>query len=147
MASSTAPHILLICVSRFQQRLEVLLDEHVLGLDGGGLSLPIKHFVLVKMVAVVHLLQIKLEFVFVHNHYVGADKRTLVIIEALPEGGEMFVAIPLGVVCVFQHFLHFDIKGAPAVVQMFQDLEGGDVLVCHEATLQLGMILFVKGIT
>jgi hypothetical protein len=51
----------------------------------------------------------------------------LVVVEALPEGGEMFVAIPLGVVHVFQRLLCFDVEGAPAVIQMFQDLEGGDV--------------------
>jgi hypothetical protein len=94
---------LLICVGRFHQRLEVLLGELVVGLGGGGLLLPIKHFVLVKMVAVVYFLQVKLEFVFVCDCYVGADKRTLVVIKALPGGGEMFVTIPLDlcVVCIF----------------------------------------------
>jgi hypothetical protein len=67
--------------------------------------------------------------------------------KALPEGGEMFVAVPLGVVRVFQNLLCFDIKGAPVVVQMFQDLEEGDIVVRHEVMLQLGKILFVKGVT
>jgi hypothetical protein len=109
--------------------------------------LPIKHFVLVKVVAVVHLLQVELEFDIIHYCYVGADERTLVVVEALPEGGEMFVAIPLGVVRIFQCFLCFDLKGAPVVVHMFQDLEGGDVVVCCEAMLQLGIVLLVKGVT
>ncbi len=112
-----------------------MLGKLVVGLDGSGLSLPIKHFVLVEMVAVVHLLQVKLKFVFISDCYVGADKCALVVVEALPEGGEMFVAIPLGVVRIFQCFLCFDIKGAPAVAQMFQDLEGDDIVVCHEAML------------
>jgi hypothetical protein len=30
---------------------------------------------------------------------------------------------------------------------VFQDLEGGDVAVCHEAILQLEIVLFIKGIT
>ncbi len=123
-----------------------MLGEHLGGLEGSGLLLPVKHFVLVKMVAAVHLLQVKLKFVFVHNCYVGADKHALVVIELLPEGGEMFVTIQLGVVRVFQCFLCFDIKGAPAVVQMFQDLEGGDVVVCREAMLQQGIVLFVEGV-
>jgi hypothetical protein len=128
LSRSTAPCVLLVCVGRFHQRLKVLLGEHVVGLDSSGLLLPIKHFVLVKMIAVVHLLQVKLEFVFTHNCYVRADKRMLVIVEVLPKGGEMFVAIPLDIVCIFQCFLCFDIEGAPAIVQMFQDLEGGDVM-------------------
>ncbi len=40
-----------------------------------------------------------------------------------------------------------DVKGAPAVVQMFQNLEGSDVAVRHEAMLQLGIVLFVKAVT
>jgi hypothetical protein len=98
------------------------------------------------MVAVVHLLQVELEFVVVHNCYVRADKHALVVVEALPKGGEMFVAIPLGVIPIFQRFLCFDVKEAPAVVQMFQDLEAVDIVVRHEAMLQLGIALFVKGI-
>jgi hypothetical protein len=124
-----------------------LLGEHVVSLDGGGLSLPIKHFVLVEMVAVIHLLQIKLDFVCICDRYVGADERALVVVEVLPEGGDMFVTIPLGVVRIFQPLLRFNVKGAPAVIQMFQDLEVGDVAVCREAMLQLGIILFVEGVT
>jgi hypothetical protein len=59
----------------------------------------------------------------------------------------MFVAVPLGVVGIFQCLLHFDIKGAPVVVQMIQDLEGGDIAVCCEEMFQLGITMFVKGIT
>jgi hypothetical protein len=101
LACGTPTCVSLLCVGRFYQHLEALLGKLVVSLGGGGLSLLIKHFVLVKMIAVVHFLQVKLEFVFVHDCYVGADKCTLVIIEALPEGGEMFVTIPLGVVRVF----------------------------------------------
>ncbi len=56
-------------------------------------------FVLVKMVAVVRFLQVKLEFVFFRNCYIEADKCMLVVVEALPN--EIFVTIPLGVVHVF----------------------------------------------
>jgi hypothetical protein len=101
LACSTAACVLLVCVGCFHKHLKVLLGKLVVGLGDGGLSLPIKHFVLVEMVAVVHFLQIKLEFVFVFDCYVGADKRALIVIEALPEGGEMFITIPLGVVRVF----------------------------------------------
>jgi hypothetical protein len=59
----------------------------------------------------------------------------------------MFVTIPLGVVHVFRCFLCFNVEGAPALIQMFQDLEGSDVVVLPEAILQLGIVLFVKGVT
>ncbi len=123
-----------------------MLGKLVVGLGGGGLLLPIKHFVLVKKVAVVHFLQVKLEFVFVRNYYVGADKLALVIVEVLPKGSEMFVTIPTGVVCLFKCFLCFDVKEAPTVVQMLQDLEGSDVAVRREVMLQLGIVLFTKGV-
>jgi hypothetical protein len=96
LACGTAACVLLVGVGCFHQCLKVLLGELEVGLGGGGLSLPIKHFVLVKMVAVVRFLQVKLEFVFIRNCYIGADKRALLVVEALPEGSEMFVTIPLG---------------------------------------------------
>ncbi len=63
----SATYVLLVFVGRFHQRLEVLLGKLVVGLGGSGLLLPTENFVLVKMVAVVHFLQVKLEFVFVHD--------------------------------------------------------------------------------
>jgi hypothetical protein len=89
----TAACVLLVCVGRFHQRLEVLFGKLVVGLGGSGLLLPIEHFVFVKMVAVIHFLQVKLEFVFVRDCYDGADKCTLVVVKALSKGGEMFVKI------------------------------------------------------
>jgi hypothetical protein len=147
LASGTAMCILPVCIGCFHQCLEILFGKHVVGLDGGGLLLPIKHFVLVEVVAAVRLLQVKLEFVFVCNCYIGADERTLVVVEVLPEGSEMLSPIQLGVVRAIQCFLHFDIKGAPAIIQMFQDLEGSDIPVHLEAMLQLGIVLFVEGVT
>ncbi len=138
---------MLVCVSCFHQHLEVLLGKLVVGLGGSGLLLSIKHFILVKMVAVIPFLQIKLKFVVFRDFYIGADKHTLVVVKTLPEGGELFVTISLGVVHVFKRFLCFDVKGAPVVVQIFQDLEGSDIAVHHEAMLQLGVVLFVKGVT
>jgi hypothetical protein len=138
---NTAACVLLVCVGCFHQHLKVLLGKLAVGLGGGGLSLPIEHFILVKMVAVIHFLQVKLEFVFVCDCYIGADKHALGIVEVLPNDSEMFFTIPLGVVCIFKCFLCFDIKGAPAVIQMFQDLKGSDVAVCREAMLQLGIVL------
>jgi hypothetical protein len=146
LARGAAPRVLLKCVGCFHQRFKVLLGERVVGLDGGGMPLSIEHFVLVKIVAVIHLLQIKVEFVVIRDRDVGADEHALVIVEALPKGGRMFVTVTPGVVCVFQHLLHFDVKGAPAIVQVFQDLEGGDLVICRKAMLQLGIILFVKGV-
>ncbi len=36
------------------------------------------------------------------------------------------------------------VKETPAVVEMLEDLEGGDVMVRCEAMLELGIILFVQ---
>ena len=70
----------------------------------------------------------------------------MVVVQMLAERGEMFVSIPLGVVGVLEGFLGLDIKWTPAVVEMFEDLEGGDVSVRGEPVLELRVILFVKGI-
>ncbi len=137
LASGTTTCVLLVCVGPFHQRLKVLFGEYIAGFDGGGLSLTIKHSVHAKVVAVVHLLQVKLEFVLFQDCYVGLDEHSLVVVEALPKGGEMFVTIPLDVVPIFQCFPCFDVKGAPTVVQMFQDLEGSEATVHWEALHQL----------
>ena len=88
-----------------------------------------------------------MELVLVRDGDVRSHEGGLVVVKTLPEGGELFVTISLGVVHVFKRFLCFDVKGSPAVIQMFQDLEGSDIAVHHEAMLQLGVVLFVKGVT
>jgi hypothetical protein len=70
------------------------------------------------------LLEIKLELVL------GADEGSLVVIKALAKSGKVFVAIPFCAVRIFQCFLRLDVKRAPTVVEVLQDLERGDVLVC-----------------
>jgi hypothetical protein len=39
-----------------------------------------------------------------------------------------------------------NIEGAPSEVEVFEDLMGGDVAICCEAMLELGVVLFVKGV-
>ena len=107
---------------------------------------PIKHF-FVEIVDIVHLLQIKLKLVFVHDCDIGADEGLLFIVEMLPEGGEVLVTIPICVVCVLERFLGLDIKGTPSVIEVFKYLEGRDVRVRRETMLQLQIGLFVKGVT
>ncbi len=41
---------------------------------------------------------------------------------------------------------HLYVKGAPAVVEMLKDLEGGDVTVRREPTAELGIVLLIEGI-
>jgi hypothetical protein len=38
------------------------------------------------------------------------------------------------------------VEGAPAVVEMLKDLEGGDVTVHHELMAELGIVLLIEGI-
>ena len=70
----------------------------------------------------------------------------MVVIQALAERGEMFFAIPFRVVRVFQCFLGLDVERAPTIVEMLQDLEGGDVSIRGEPVLELRVVLFVEGI-
>ena len=58
----------------------------------------------------------------------------------------MFLLIPFRVVSVFQCFLGLDVEWAPTIVEMLQDLEGGDVSIRGEPVLELRVVLFVKGI-
>jgi hypothetical protein len=90
--------ILLVVVGCFDHRLKVILGAIVVGFGGIGSLLPLQHVVLVKVVAVVHLLEIKLELVLIRNCDVGADEGSLVVIEALAKSGKMFVAVPFCVV-------------------------------------------------
>ena len=58
----------------------------------------------------------------------------------------MFFPIPFRVVSVFQCFLGLDVEWAPTIVEMLQDLEGGDVSIRGEPVLELRVVLFIKGI-
>ncbi len=54
------------------------------------------------MVAVVDFFQVKLEFVVIGNGDVRSNESTLVVIEALSKGREVFAGVvPLCVVCCF----------------------------------------------
>ncbi len=90
---------------------------------------------LVEFVAVINFFQIKLQLVVVGDGYVRSYECVLVVVKSLAKSGEMFVAVPL---C--------DVEGTPAVVEMLEGLEGGDVAVRREAMLELGIILLVQGI-
>ena len=70
----------------------------------------------------------------------------MVVVQALAERGEMFIAIPFCVVRVFQCFLCLGVEWAPTIVEMLQDLEGGDVSIRGEPVLELRVVLFIKGI-
>jgi hypothetical protein len=75
------------------------------------------------------------------------DKGTLIVIELLPKYCEVLVSISLLVLGIFQCLLCLHVMGAPMVSEVLKGLIGGDVVVCHEAILELGVILFVEGIT
>jgi hypothetical protein len=47
----------------------------------------------------------------------------------------MFVAGPFCVVSVFEGFFGLDVKRAPTIVEMFKELEGGDILIRGEPVL------------
>jgi hypothetical protein len=86
------------------------------------LLLPLQHVILVEVVAVLHLLEIKLELVLIRSRDVGADEGLLVVIKALSESGKVFVAVPFCVVRLFQRFLCLDVKRAPTVIEELKDL-------------------------
>jgi hypothetical protein len=124
VSSGATTCVLCISVGRFHECFKVVLGVVVVAFDDGGLLLLILHFTLFEVVAVVHLLEVKLQFVLVGDGDVGADEGALVVIQALAERGEMFIAIPFCVVRVFQCILGLDVEWAPTIVEMLQDLEG-----------------------
>ncbi len=74
------------------------------------------------------------------------NQHVLVIVEPLPEGSEVLVAIPFGKVCILQLLLCLNVEGAPYRVQMLKDLEWGDVTIRRVAMLELCVELFIKSI-
>ncbi len=123
--------VLLVGVGCFDQRLKVILGAVIVSFGGIGLLLPLQHVILVEVVAVVHLFEIKLELVLIRDRDVRADEGSLVVIKELAKSGKVLVAILFCVVRIFQCFLCLDVKRAPTVDEVLQDLEGGDVLVCR----------------
>ena len=87
-----ATFVLFVGVGGFDNALEVCLCLVVVGFDVGQMLLPRQHFLLVKAIAVVDLLQVKLEFVVIGNGDVRSHKGALVVVKVLPEHGEVFVS-------------------------------------------------------
>jgi hypothetical protein len=109
---------LLIGVGCFDQRLKVIFGAVVVGFGGVGLLLPLQHVVLVEVVAVIQLLEIKLELVLIRDRDIRADEGSLVVINALAKSDKVFVVVPFCVVRVFQCFLCLDVKRALTVVEV-----------------------------
>ncbi len=61
-------------------RFEVLPGEFEIGFGGNGLLLPGEHVLFVEFVAVVDLLEIKLEFVFVGDGDIRSYEHNLVVV-------------------------------------------------------------------
>jgi hypothetical protein len=142
-----SPSILFVGVGGFDNVLKVGSRQVVVGLCGCWLLFPRQHLLLVKAVAIIDFLQIKLELVVVSDGDVRLDEGTLIIIKALPECREVFVSVPFYVVFLFEDLLCLDVEGTPAFVQMLQDLEWSDVAIRREAMFELGIMLFVESVT
>ena len=71
----------------------------------------------------------------------------MVLIQVLAECGEMFIALPFCVVRVVECFLGLDVERAPPIIEMVKELEGGDISISGQPMLELGIVLFVEGIT
>ncbi len=56
----------------------------------------------------------------------------MVVVQTLAKCSEVLVAIPFCVVGVLEGFLGLDVERAPPIVEMVQELEGGDVLIRGE---------------
>ena len=109
--------------------------------------LPCQHFLLVEAVAVVDFLQVELEFVIISDGDVRSYERALVIVEVLSNCRQVLDGVvPLCVVCFFEFLFCLCVEGAPAIVEVLKDLVGGDVAVRCYPMVELGIILFVKGI-
>ena len=97
-AGGAPARVLFVCVCGFDDAFEIRLRFVVVGFDGGRLLFPRQHFLLVESVAVVDFLQIELEFVVVGDGDVRPDEGALVVVEALPKRGEVFVGVPLRII-------------------------------------------------
>jgi hypothetical protein len=73
------------------------LIEIVLG--GNRLVFPLRHLLFVEVIGCVHLLEVNLELVFVKDGDAKMLDAYLVAGEALAEGREVHVTVPLCVVC------------------------------------------------
>jgi hypothetical protein len=138
--------ILMVCAGGLEESFKIVFSGVVVGFNGCWWFLPVKHFLFVTVIAVVHLLQIKLKFVLISDSDVGSDKGALIIIKLLPEGDEVLVSHPFIGVGIFHCFLCLDVMRTPAAVEMAKELEWGDVSVCRKAMLELGVVLFFEGI-
>ncbi len=109
-----SPSVLFVGVSGFDDALKVGLHQVVVGLRGCWLLFPRQHLLLVKAVAIIDFLQIKLELVVLGDGDVRSDEGTSIIIKALPECREVFVSVPFCVVFLFEDLLCLDVEGTPA---------------------------------
>jgi hypothetical protein len=94
----------------------------------------------------VDFFEVKLKFVVISYSDVQADEGALIVVKLLAKCCEVLVSVPLCVVGIFKCLLCLHVKGASAVVEVLKDLMWGDVLVCQEAMLELGVVLFNEGV-
>jgi hypothetical protein len=129
LSGSAAAAVLHVCVVCFYKGFEMKYGLLVIGFDEQGLAFPLHHLGLVKHQRVVDLLQIKLGFVVIQNGDVGSDEGNLVINKPFAKGSEVLVTVPFCEVGILQFLLWLDVEGTPNCVEVFEDLEGGDVAV------------------
>ena len=121
----------------FDKPFEVQFGFVKIVLDSDGLVLPLCHLLFVEVVGRVHLLEVKLELVFVGDDESEALDANLVVVEAFSEGCEVDLTVPLCVVCQAQIFLGVDVERTPSCFEMLEDLYGGCVAVGGVDALEL----------
>ena len=84
----------------------------------------------VEAVAVVDFLQVELEFVVIRDCNVRSYERTLVVVEAFSKHCQVLNGVvPLCVACFLEFLLRLNVERTPTIVEVLENLVGGDVAV------------------
>jgi hypothetical protein len=88
------------------------------------------------------------DFLVIRDGDIRSHECVLVVVESLSEGRQVFDGVfPFCVVCRFEFFLRLHVEGAPASVEVLEDLVWCDVTVRRQSVAELGIKLLVKCIS
>ncbi len=89
------------------------------------------------------MLHVKLELVLVADDDAEAVELVLLLVVLHSECCEVGVWVPVGIELFLEYLFAMDVKGAPACVEVGEDLDGGDVAVSSVDVLELRVVLLV----
>ncbi len=75
------------------------------------------------------MLHVKLELILIADDNAEAVEPILLLVQLHSKCCEVGVGIPVGVELLLEYLFAMDVKGAPACVEVGEDLDGGDVAI------------------